>query len=877
MNRHRAPLAVAVLVAAALPTSAAAAAPRVGPEVALAPPRLITAPGYNVVAAGGAAGHLVVWNSGNDVFCRVVEPGGKLGTVRLLTRAGREARVAFNGTHYFVTWWDKAAGPMWAVRLGADGAPLEAPVKIAESPFPLEGWDMACNPSQCAVVFEDRTPTNVSNVFAVRVSAAGVLVDPTPITVAATPDSAYDVTVASDGTDFLVAWVRVMNGLEARRLLADGSLAGSGPVLLAGAAQIARFPVTLPVAVFDGSGYAILWDGISIAEPKLRVLNLQRLDRAGNVLDPVPQELARGGPLALIEEQRNDLVVAGDHLLAFWITRDTTSTPTTGRLYTRAVGKDGQPLGPALDLGDEALVDGAGLVAALSVTAQGDVLAVWNARAGSAASIKAMPLSAAGQAGAAMPWVISEDVVAQGAPTGIWTGDDGWFVTWFEPERIQSAAALVGVRVSPSGELVDAAPRMLATGNPSVAGGGPRLSPLGDGFLAVWRSDQVKLLRFRADGTPLDPAPTFLVVGEAAVTEFRVMPLGREALLLAHLVTPVAGRLWSAWRVREDGTTAPYSLSPGDPLIGPDARLTFDAASAAGSPVLAQGRYQGGGFTIVLSALAPEGKLPASTSFMVRNGDSLALAGDPVGGLVSWIDAASAAPAFVRLSKSGAAIDQSAHFAGTPPGAPAAATSRDPAVCASAGGWLAAWRYQPAGAAQAAPPLAVSGVSAGGEATAATLQPLDSAATSVALVGGGPGGRALLLYGRPREYTLPTARAFARLVSLDDGAPVDAGVAPADSGPFDPTDAGADAPGAARADGGSVVPDSRPSDLGLSNDAAGPGRDALDPDAGAPPAPPPVAGRSGCGCRLPGAPDQGRLPVLLVVLAAAVLRRRARP
>src|SRR6185436_12846381 len=110
MNRHRAPLAVAVLVAAALPTSAAAAAPRVGPEVALAPPRLITAPGYNVVAAGGAAGHLVVWNSGNDVFCRVVEPGGKLGTVRLLTRAGREARVAFNGTHYFVTWWDKAAG-----------------------------------------------------------------------------------------------------------------------------------------------------------------------------------------------------------------------------------------------------------------------------------------------------------------------------------------------------------------------------------------------------------------------------------------------------------------------------------------------------------------------------------------------------------------------------------------------------------------------------------------------------------------------------------------------------------------------------------------------------------------------------------------------
>ncbi|MDO9015372.1 MAG: hypothetical protein Q8S73_04190 [Deltaproteobacteria bacterium] len=102
-----------------------------------------------------------------------------------------------------------------------------------------------------------------------------------PVTCVA-PRGSASLAVASDGTDFLVAWTGA-TGMLALRVRADGTVADPTPITLAPLGGAPR-------AVWDGRAYTVAWalDGAPISAV--------RVDASGRVLDAAPVVLVGAGP-----------------------------------------------------------------------------------------------------------------------------------------------------------------------------------------------------------------------------------------------------------------------------------------------------------------------------------------------------------------------------------------------------------------------------------------------------------------------------------------------------------------------------------------------------------------------------------------------------
>jgi MYXO-CTERM domain-containing protein len=865
-------LAVATCAAAALSARAARAQPVAGAEIPLAAPVFGPAEGDTVATAAGPHGHLVVYGTPLAVFARLVADDGTVGPSNVVVSRGVEnVRAAFNGTNFFVFFGNSTSLPLRFVRLDVDGVPVDAaPVDVPAtmSANALRGYfDVACTPAVCAVVFMTGA-SGASDIFAARVSAAAQVLDAAPIPIAATAAQEIIPSIATDGTSFLVAWVGVP-ALLARRLAVDGTLPDAAPITLASGATVAGSLYTAtPVVAFDGSGnYVVLWDPLLVNlafTPK--ALYLQRVSRAGALLDATPVELARGGSTIYIE-QLHAIAAVGGQLLAFWMTRDDTSTPEVFHMYARPVGLDGVPLAAAVSLGPESQVTDV----ALDVTPAGSVLAAWLAQPGAqrVPSLRALRLTAGGQPAAGTPLVLSEALPAEEAPAAAWSAG-AWTAVWTEPGLISPAGSAFAARVSPAGTILTGGATNIGSGT-SVAHA--QVATLGDGLVAVWDSGvDVSAQRLGSDGQPAG-APFAAFSGGTAyfAPAHQLVPLGRDALLVLR-PSDLPAR-WAAVRIHEDGTVAPFDLSPADPAYPPvdssNQSVPFVVAApaaggvAAAAPLLAA-RYpsSGAATSVATRALLPEGALPPWSAFAAPVGPSLALAAGDGGALLAWASGATAA--FLPLTPAGLPAAPSALplMAAVPAGAPDGIAAADVAVAASAGGWLAGWRYLTGGSGSTAAPIALAGIT-GSAPTAAALVTPDSTAATIALApGAATSGQALLVYQRPISGPQGNSRVFARVVSWDGtglGPMPDGGVAPDGSaGARDASDAGT------RADADAAT-----------NDAGGPaadgGTDAAATDGGRT-----TGSSAGCSCAAAAAcaPSVEALAAAALALAAHVRRRR---
>lgn len=161
---------------------------------------------------------------------------------------------------------------------------LEQPVRHPTSAYQQEAPAVASNGSIYLLVWAQGWPTQ--EVYAVRLSPSGLLLDPGPLVLSAVnryEDWAEKPTVASNGTDFLVAWSRRWPGIEAIRLSANGTVLDQAPLLIAG--DRIGFFNTLAIAS-NGSDYLIAWSGSPAAE-------CARVTSSGVLLDPGGLPLAQ--------------------------------------------------------------------------------------------------------------------------------------------------------------------------------------------------------------------------------------------------------------------------------------------------------------------------------------------------------------------------------------------------------------------------------------------------------------------------------------------------------------------------------------------------------------------------------------------------------
>jgi hypothetical protein len=200
-----------------------------------------------------------VWGARVATDGRVLDPGG----FRIFSR-GTDAlfdpAVTWDGTDFLVTWveYDFGVGGVsgvFATRVAPDGTVLDpGGITLATSGAPKFGVSGAGNARGFLVAWsEGRSGT--ADVLARRVSPGGAVRDATPLQISKAPGSQTWPAVATNGSDFLVAWQSIdgrrgVNEVDGTPVTTDGVVTDPGGTTLLPKAGT-------PAAAWDGSTYLV--------------------------------------------------------------------------------------------------------------------------------------------------------------------------------------------------------------------------------------------------------------------------------------------------------------------------------------------------------------------------------------------------------------------------------------------------------------------------------------------------------------------------------------------------------------------------------------------------------------------------------------------
>jgi Protein of unknown function (DUF3152) len=342
--------------------------------------------------------------------------------------------VAFDGTNYLVVWQEQRPGAtrdIYAARVSEAGVILDR-LGIPISKAAGNQWApaVAFDGSSFVVVWQDdRSASTRPDVYGARVSSAGVLVDPGGIAISSGPGGQLAPAVAGTGAGALVAWtdgpdIRGARFSQAGAVLDPGGFAVSA----AAGAQLD------PAVAFGGSSSLVVWEdhrgGVGAD------LYGARVSAAGAVLDPA------GIAVAADAGDERDPAVAfdGGAFLTAW--------DLSSDVYARRVSAAGAPLGS----GPFALAAASGSQSRPALAFDGaSYLAAWQ----DGLDLDGVRVSAAGTVLAPVA-SISVAAQAQIGPA-IAHGTAGSLVVWEDRRAAAGRSDVFGARVDPSGAVVDPA------------------------------------------------------------------------------------------------------------------------------------------------------------------------------------------------------------------------------------------------------------------------------------------------------------------------------------------------------------------------------------------------------------------------------------
>jgi hypothetical protein len=203
--------------------------------------------------------------------------------------------------------WSSLRDSTWAIRglrldrdmLVLDSAPFDISTRWAGSPFYApQGPSVSAVGYGFLVVWthcmgQELLNSN-SSVVARRVSADGHLPDSTQIIISYAANSQFEADVATDGTNFLAAWVEYRPELTAfDRVIYARAFRPDGQPLGQANARIAAPGCKRPSVAFGGGYYLITWEGLDPLTG-LRDIMAARVEPEGRLVDTCPIAVARG-------------------------------------------------------------------------------------------------------------------------------------------------------------------------------------------------------------------------------------------------------------------------------------------------------------------------------------------------------------------------------------------------------------------------------------------------------------------------------------------------------------------------------------------------------------------------------------------------------
>ena len=375
--------------------------------------------------------YLVVWGdqrSGSvDVYGTRVTTLGSARDPSGIVIAGSEVdqvtpAIAYGGGSALVLWTDVGAGPsltdIAATRLSTAGTVTStAGIVVSTAANPQSAAAVAFDGTNYFVAWEDRRSPTSSDIYAGRVSPAGVLLDGTGIAVSTAPGDQRAPAVAFDGSNYLVVWEDYptptspgLSDVYGARVSKAGAVVGS-VFAVSAAAPIER----TPAVAFDGNDFLVVWeDGRAGTGGDIYGA---RVSRAGSLLDPAGRAITTASTSqdhpAVAFDGTNSLVVweddrsGGSNIYGARVTPGGAILDPSGILINESPGEQRAPavafdgtnhlvvwidlpraglygtrISPAGDVQDAGveIAKGAGTDVAPTVAANGSFLVVWQSR-----------------------------------------------------------------------------------------------------------------------------------------------------------------------------------------------------------------------------------------------------------------------------------------------------------------------------------------------------------------------------------------------------------------------------------------------------------------------------------------------------------------
>ncbi|QSQ15212.1 Ig-like domain-containing protein [Myxococcus landrumensis] len=262
----------------------------------LTPASAANTQGEPAIASSGR-GYLLVWTdfgwNGRDSNIRgtFLSASGEILTPSgfVIARDADEQThpsVAFDGENYFVVWEQRSSFSRDIRIRGAQVAPWEASGRVGSAKLIHQGSDefmaprVTCSALVCLVVW--RNDSSFNEVMGARVSRTGQVLDPQGLRLATAPNLDGLISLASDGSRFLVVWEQSPFGSSRNDVMAtlvdsDGSVRSPSPIDVAQQAQSEQWPQV----AFNGTDYVVTW----VHDKRVHGA---RVSADGAVLDPTP-------------------------------------------------------------------------------------------------------------------------------------------------------------------------------------------------------------------------------------------------------------------------------------------------------------------------------------------------------------------------------------------------------------------------------------------------------------------------------------------------------------------------------------------------------------------------------------------------------------
>jgi hypothetical protein len=388
--------------------------------------------------------------------------------------------VAALGNQALVVWSDLRSGAtrdVYGARISADGVVLDPDgLALSTAANQQENVAVASNGTDYLVAWEDlRGGGSNKDIYGTRVTTTGMVLEPTGLAINTSNSPQFNPAISSDGTEFLVVWNenRANNqNIYGARVSGAGSVMDSPSFTISDAAG----SQLNPALAFNGTHYFVAWqDTRGGAGPQIYGA---RVGTDGVTVD------AAGIPVATVTSTNVNAAVAsvGTEFMVVW---EDFRAVVTYDIYGTRVDATG------------AVLNATGFVVSAGTTQHSNptltrfgagFFAAWEqGPLTTALDVRGTRLLADGTVQDASGLAISTSAREQGAPS-VAVGPQGYLVVWEEPGTAGNYD-VKGMRLDLLGERVDAT--AITISNAADDQRAPHVAAVEGGFWVVWEDHRL--------------------------------------------------------------------------------------------------------------------------------------------------------------------------------------------------------------------------------------------------------------------------------------------------------------------------------------------------------------------------------------------------